>query len=657
MSILKVEKINILSADFGKESTLPPISETLSLNTISNEFRLDEDDGLFVNYGVMECAHPYKYQNMYNRDLKPTEYDCVILENEYIKATFMPKFGSKLWSLYDKKENRELLFKNSVVRPCNLAVRNAWLSGGIEWNCGYKGHGPYTCSTINTAITKLDDGTPVLRFYYFERIRCAIVQMDFFLPEDSSLLHCRMRITNPNDTVIPMYWWSNIATVENEGDRIVVPANETYIAERGMIEKIPVPHYNDSDLTYPSKNRYANDYFFKTEKDSQKYICQFGTDGYGLFQSSTDRLKGRKLFVWGDSQGGHKWKNFLTADNESGSYNEIQCGLAYTQHECLPMPPHTVWEWLEVYGPIKADEKKIHGTWAEARKEALCKIEEKITKTQLEEILKETHTMAISPADETIIYAEGWGALEAERRKGAKNMLCGHLDFGTPGKEQEQWQNLLYNGTLGKHNPTDVPTSYIRQSEWLKLMEQATENKDKNNWYTYFQLGCAYTATEDYSVAMDYFNKSLKLEKSPWAYYGKAIVCQKTEDKQGAVENIQKAYNMKSDDISMAKDLFKILFVNSEYSLVISYYEKASEEIKNNERCSIYYAYTLALTGRLKESEDILCGNGNLIIPDIRECETITSDLWFYIQSQKENPSEDLPRDLDFRMFVERDGK
>ena len=78
-------------------------------------------------------------------------------------------------------------------------------------------------------------------------------------------------------------------------------------------------------------------------------------------------------------------------------------------------------------------------------------------------------------------------------------------------------------------------------------------------------------------------------------------------------------------------------------------------EIKNNKRCSIYYAYALALTGRLKESEDILCGNGNLIIPDIRECETITSDLWFYIQSQKENPSEDLPRDLDFRMFVERD--
>ena len=53
MSTLKLEKLNILSADLGKESTLPPISETLSLNTISNEFRLDEDDGLFIVSGII----------------------------------------------------------------------------------------------------------------------------------------------------------------------------------------------------------------------------------------------------------------------------------------------------------------------------------------------------------------------------------------------------------------------------------------------------------------------------------------------------------------------------------------------------------------------------------------------------------------------------
>ena len=111
--------------------------------------------------------------------------------------------------MIDKRRDRELLFTNDVVRPCNLAVRNAWLSGGIEWNAGFRGHHPYTCSLLHTAQTRLEDGTPVLRFYYFERMRCAVVQMDFFLPQGSELLYARIRITNPNDHVAPMYWWSN----------------------------------------------------------------------------------------------------------------------------------------------------------------------------------------------------------------------------------------------------------------------------------------------------------------------------------------------------------------------------------------------------------------------------------------------------------------
>mgnify|MGYP002513697702 CR=1 FL=1 len=36
------------------------------------------------------------------------EFDAAILENEYLKATFVTELGGRLWSLYDKKEEREL---------------------------------------------------------------------------------------------------------------------------------------------------------------------------------------------------------------------------------------------------------------------------------------------------------------------------------------------------------------------------------------------------------------------------------------------------------------------------------------------------------------------------------------------------------------------
>ena len=656
MSQLKKEVLSIPSADFGGESTLPHIATKLSLGDIENRFLLDEDDGLYINYGVMECGFPYKIQDMYDRGTDIRDYDTYVLENDYIKAVFMPDFGGKLWSLYDKVEKRELLFSNKVVRPCNLAVRNAWLSGGIEWNCGFKGHGPFTCSRINTAITKLDDGTPVLRFYYFERIRCVVVQMDFFLPDDAKYLCCRMRITNPGDEVVPIYWWSNVAAEEKDGDRVIVPADESYTAPYGYVEKINIPVWKNTDVSYPTSNLASNDFFWKTRDDKRRYIYQADKDGYGLFQTSTDRLKGRKLFIWGNSQGGHKWMNFLTADNESGRYDEIQCGLARTQYECLPMPPHTVWEWMEVYGPLAADAAKVHGEWSSAQAEAEERMDDIISAEKLENMLADTRAMAKRPAEQMIYSVDGWGALEAYTNESGNIPLCEHLDFGAMGDEQKDWIRLMEQGTLGEHNPEAVPVSYIRQPMWTKLLEKAIENKDAENWYTYYQLGCIYSAEERYEDAKKMLAKSLSLCNSPWSNYAMAVACEKTGELAYAVSYVKKAYLLKTGELSLAKELYRFLHKTEMYDDIIAMFESDSEIVKNNNRCKLYYAVALAYTGRLDESESIIINDGKyLIVPDIRECETTITDLWFYINEHKYNGEGEPPRDLDFRMFVNRD--
>ena len=191
MTELRIEKLNLPAADFNGVSTLPSISERLRSSFDEKKFMLSEDDGLFIEYGMVDYAFPYKTQDNYTRSVKAAEQSCVVLENEYLKATFLPHFGGKLHSLFDKVENRDLLFSNTVIRPCNLAVRNAWMSGGVEWNCGYVGHHPFTCDLMHTAQTSLDDGTPVLRFYQYERIRGAVYQLDFFLPDGSKMLFVR----------------------------------------------------------------------------------------------------------------------------------------------------------------------------------------------------------------------------------------------------------------------------------------------------------------------------------------------------------------------------------------------------------------------------------------------------------------------------------
>lgn len=656
MSTLKFEKLTIPSADFGGQSSVAPISEEISKPLTNKEMMLDESDGLYVNYGNYCTSYPYRYQNMYDRSLNPVDYDIAVLENENLKATFMPGLGGKLWSLIDKHTGKDLLFANDVVRPCNLAIRNAWTSGGVEWNCGFKGHHPYTCSTIATYRTSLADGTPVLRFSYFERVRAAVVQMDFFLPDGAKLLYCRMRITNPMDEVVPMYWWSNVAVPSGDDCRVIVPAVQSYTAARDGVVKVDIPELNGIDVTYPTRNIISIDYFWKTIESDRKYICQLNKDGYGLCQTSTSRLKGRKLFVWGDSQGGHRWQNFLSSDNNPGSYAEIQSGIANTQYECLPMPPRTTWEWLEGYGAMKADPAAVHGEWSGARAEAEARLESMISESDMEELLANTLDMAKSPA-ERVYGSDGWASLERERRKKAEEpLMCNHLDFGEMDEEQADWYMLLTEGTVGEHNPIDIPLSYMSQKQWIDMLETAIDGKDRDNWYAHYLLGTYKVAVGDLAGADKCLTRSLELAESPWALHALGVLkLEQGKDTDGA-DYMCKAYSLRPGDVSLAKDMYRTLHNQEMSDKIITMFEADSTQTADNLRCKLYYAYALARVGRISDAEKIiLTDDGYMTVPDVREGELTVTALWYYINELKGgSPEDEPPIELDFRMSAKR---
>lgn len=653
MTEFRIENLTIPSAEFNGVSTLPLISEELRLSFMQDVFELHEDDELFVNYGMVDYGFPYKAQDNYTRELKDKEQVTVVLENDYLKATFLPQFGGKLHSLFDKKEQKELLFVNSVVRPCHLGVRNAWMSGGVEWNCGYVGHNPFTCDWLHTAKTYLDDGTPVLRFYQYERIRGIVYQMDFFLPDESRFLYVRTKIVNPQFKVVPMYWWSNIAAPDSPGNRVITPVTETFTARDSHPVKIAVPEYNGIDITYPLDNVISIDYFWNIPKDERKFICQVDKEGYGLVQTSTRRLKGRKLFVWGNSEGGDHWKNFLTADDESGSYNEIQAGVAQTQYECIPMPPKTVWEWVEAYGSIQTDVSKSHGAWEDAKEEAASRLNEMLTEEALEELLQSTKTMSKSPAKEVLFQADGWGALEQERRRiTGEDAMCAYLDFGPLTEEQLPWIELLQNGTLGVHAPLVPPISYMCQPEWTALLKKAVKEKDEDNWFTWLQLGLNTFITKDYERAEIMLQESLASKESPWALYTLAILYRDMGEHQKEVEHMLKAWGMIPYDISLAKATLRSLYENKCFEELKRVYEAMPEKLQKEPRCRVYYAFSVLYAGDIDGAEAILYDNGGLLIPDLRECETITLDLWIAIQEAKGMPTDNPPRFVDFRMFA-----
>lgn len=663
MSTLSFSRLRMPMAEMNGESSLPSIAAMINVQH-KTETVLDEDDELYIGYGFRNNVFPYRQQDMYGRELYEKDADVAVLENENLKAVFVPSLGGRLWSLYDKVNNKELLFANPVFRPGNLALRNAWFSGGVEWNIGMVGHSPFTCSQVFAARLEAYDSTPVLRLYEYERIRKVTYQIDFFLPRDSKLLYCRMRIVNPGTETIPMYWWSNIAVPEIPHGRIVMSADETYSNKGGIISKTTVPVSNGIDITYPVSNAHAIDFFWKVNPGNRKYVCQINGDGYGLIQASTRRLKGRKLFVWGQGPGGERWQEFLSKDGTGGKYVEIQAGLAHTQYECLPMPPKTAWEWMEVYGAIQTDPDKIHGDWQEAKAEVENKLDCLIASDELENLLAETkETIALKPAREIIFRGSGWGALENKRREiSGEEPLSRHLDFGDIDSAQEQWGHLMYNGVLKDMHPESVPESWMDQAEFTLMLENAVNGADEFNWYTWMHLGMVYLNNNKLDYAKKALNRSMELTQNCWAVYGLAILAKNQNENEKAAGLALRASLMKPDDASLAKEALNLLCSAKLYKEALNLISKLSDSIQKLGRVQLYKAHSLAYTGNLADAEKIIYKDDGIVVPDIREGEISISDLWFAIEEKKAQAQGKVfdrenafpPAFLDFRMNAVR---
>lgn len=662
MSSLIFKDIIMPAQRLGGESSLPPTAQ-ISTKAWVPKTALDEDDGLYCGYGSVSSPFPYRAQDMYERELYDTPFRAAVLENEYLRALFIPAYGGKLWSLIDKITGQELLMSNPVVRPCNLAIRNAWTSGGVEWNCGFTGHHPHTCSQIYAARTALDDGTPVLRMYEYERIRRVVYQMDFFLPDGSPLLYARMRIVNDRPFVTPVYWWSNIAVPEKKGARVIAPVNETYTHIDGAIAKAPVPYYLDKDITYPVNHGHSVDFFWKIPDDSRKYICQLDENGYGLVQTSTARLKGRKLFVWGQGPGGDRWQQYLTADDSDCRYAEIQAGLAHTQYESLPMPPKTAWEWLEAYGAMKADPDMIHGAWETAKAEVELRLNKLTTSAAMEEVLKSTKKMAVSAAAETVLHGSGYGALENYRRiKNGEGPMCPHLDFGATYPEHERWKMLIDTGSFGEVSPDEVPPSWMIDDEWFAAMEKAVGECDEYNWYAWLQYGMTLLALCRPAEAKTALDRSLALKPSAWALYGLACHARMTGRNEKAAHLALQASLNKPDDASLAKEAVRWLLSVGKYAEAAAFAESLPDSIARIPRIRLSLAYAYMKCGRIEQSDALLNEGGGIVVPDIREGEVSVTELWYSLEELKakrdgrefDRTKIKPPVKFDFRMNAEK---
>src|SRR4051812_28589823 len=103
-------------------------------------------------------VYPYPFLDALSNKRTEKAYKAVFLENEYLKVTVLPELGGHVYEIFDKTLNRDVLYSNPVIKYAMVALRGAWVSGGIEWNFP-DGHTLTTVSPIDYAMRMEADGS------------------------------------------------------------------------------------------------------------------------------------------------------------------------------------------------------------------------------------------------------------------------------------------------------------------------------------------------------------------------------------------------------------------------------------------------------------------------------------------------------------------
>lgn len=295
--------------------------------------------------------YPYPMLDFLSREKTNRVYRTVVLENEYLRITFLPELGGKIHEVIDKTTGEPMFYMNHVIKPALIGQAGAWTSGGVEWNTGPQGHTVGCMQPVEVAILpRADDGSQSVAIGETERIYGTKWTVVVTLRPGRSFIEERIRIYNPTETIRPYYFWNCTAVPNTKGFRFIYPM--TLGTDHGAEKFFNWPINEGKDLSYGTNYQDASSIF--------AWHCD--QDFFGSYNDDLDRgvvayanhhqVPGKKAWTWGHGGFGKMHQMDLTDDD--GPYNEVQTGPLLTQGEVGRLDPCEAVEWKEWWYPVHA---------------------------------------------------------------------------------------------------------------------------------------------------------------------------------------------------------------------------------------------------------------------------------------------------------------
>lgn len=657
MTELRADSFQVEAAGLGGENPLPYFRGPENDRPLPVTLDVPPEEVRDYGRNQAERTLPHRMQDGFDRRRRPREVSSLVLENEHLRAEFVPEWGGRLWSLFYKPWKRELVHRNPVFQPANLALRQAWVSGGIEWNMGRLGHHDYTLSPVFAARVRGSGGEPVLRLYEWDRVGCFPWQIDFSLPSSSHFLYARVRLVNPHDRALSNYWWTNIAVEERPGTRILAPA-DAYMGIRpgdqalAFMDYPPAP---EGDLSYPARSPRPSEHFLRIRPESRKWIACVDGEGRGLVQASTDRLRGRKCFAWGNNAGGRRWQEFLSVPGSA--YLEIQAGLATSQLHSVTLPPRAAWGWTEAFGPMSMEAGEAGDPdYAKAWQGGERALERALPRAAVEAMEARLAPVTEAAPESLLQTGSGWAALERRRLKadGEADRIPAELVFpeSSLGPDQAPWVELLDRGALPARDPSVEPGAYLVQPEWRRRLEAAAAGRG-STWAAWYHLGVMRMEHREADAAVAAWLESMRAAPSCWAARCLAVAAHQCGRNGESLAWLAQAWKLNPGPAASAVAIEWVQALNRAGRPVeaLEACRSLPGGVRALDRLRIEEVRALIQTHQFEGVEAFF--RSEFVV--LREGEGSLSELWYVYQEKRISMEERIPIDRALQKRVRRD--
>lgn len=284
-------------------------------------------------------------------------YECISLENEYLRIELLPQLGGRIYSALDKTTGYDFFYKQHVVKPALIGLLGSWVSGGVEfnWPCH---HRPSTFMPVDYAIEREENGAVTVWMSENEPLDRMKGMVGVRLAPGEARFETRMRVFNRTQNRRSFLWWENAAVPVNESYELFFPPDVHFVQfhYRKNVTSFPIAKgvYNGirmgdgKDIRMHRNTRQPTSYFCAAshydffggyDNGKQAGVVHIGDHNVSI---------GKKMFTWAYNQLSTSWERALT--DTDGMYAELMAS-SYSANQ-------PDFAWLEPY-----EEKTFKQSW------------------------------------------------------------------------------------------------------------------------------------------------------------------------------------------------------------------------------------------------------------------------------------------------------